>query len=200
VITTKSNRVPVAGKEGKSMRNYLACAAALAAAALASQAAAEIYSSSDVTINSSVPRYCQGAISTTAQDMALGSLIDTNGFLVSTFGGTATKTLTGTGSYYCNAPSTLTLRAKPLLPNPSVTVTDTQSFAAQVDYVASLTWGAGVTASASSTAPSATSVPTNVAHTGAIALSLATPTTPNNRRPVAANYEGSVTITVALQP
>lgn len=198
MITTPSNRVPLTGKKGKSMRNHLACAVALATAAMASQAAAQNLSSGDVTINSSVPRFCQGTIGATGQSIDLGSLVDSNGFLVTSFNGTPSKQLTTT-NYYCNAPSKLTLTATPLRPNAAVNVTDPQSFSAQVNYVASLAWGAGVTASAASSAASPTLVNTNEAHTGLMTLSLATPTTPNGRRPVAAIYEGAVTITVALQ-
>ena len=198
MTASRSIRIPVTGKEGKSMRKQLVCAAALGLSALAAPALAQSGSPGprSVTVNSDVPAFCQTAIWPTAQTMALGSLVDGNGFLLSSFGGTSS--ITTTGNYYCNAPSKLTLSATPLTPTTPVVVSDTQSFANQVNYVATLTWK-NLSGTADSTATSPTAIVAAEANIGTMSLQLGSPTTPNGRRPVAANYAGAVTITVALQ-
>ncbi|MDB5421961.1 MAG: hypothetical protein JWR59_1908 [Brevundimonas sp.] len=193
MTASRSIRIPAAGKEGKSMRKQLVCAAALGLSALAAPAFAQ--STRSVALNTTVPAFCQPAIWPSAQTMALGSLVDGNGFLRSSFGGTTSLTST---NYYCNAPSKVTLSATPLTPITPVVVADTDSFTDKVNYVATLTWD-DVHGTADSTATTATPIVAVEANIGTMILQLGSPTTPNGRRPVAANYAGAVTITVALQ-
>lgn len=197
MTASRSIRIPAAGKEGKSMRKQLVCAAALGLSALAAPAFAQsgFGAPRSVTVNSIVPAFCQPAIWPTAQTMALGSLVDGDGFLLSSFGGTSSLTST---AYYCNAPSKVTLSATPLIATPAVVVSDPQSFANQINYVATLKWR-DLTGTAASTATSPTEIVAAQANIGAMTLELGAPTTPNGRRPVAANYAGAVTITVAVQ-
>lgn len=188
----KSIRIPVTGKEGKYMRKQLVCAAALGLAALAAPAFAQ--STRSVSLKTTVPAFCQPAIWPAAQTMNVGSLVDANGFVRSSFGGTTSLTST---TYYCNAPSKLTLSATPLVPISPVQVTD-DGFTDKVNYVATLTWD-DVSGTAASTAAAATPIVAAEANIGTMILQLGSPTTPDGRRPVAADYKGAVTITVALQ-
>lgn len=173
------------------MRKPLAYVAALAAAALAAPAIAQ--DTGNVTINSTVPAYCN---TSSWPGIGLGSLVDGAGLLVTSFGSTAVAQ--STVKYYCNAPSKVTLAATPLNPTVPVTVQDTSSFANQVNYIATLTWD-DVTGAAASTASTATTVSVSAPKNAFMNLQLGSPTTPNGRRPVASEYSGAVTITVALQ-
>lgn len=175
------------------MSKPLACFAAVVLAATAAPALAQ--ESGSVTINSSVPAHCE---TSTWSNLALGSLVDTaTGLLLSDLG-TAGAT-SSAGRYYCNAPSTVTLAATSLTASSTVPVQDSTSFANSINYVATLTWTDFSAAVASAATATGTSFDVDQPKNGVMQLKLGGLATPNGRRPIASDYAGSVTITVALK-
>lgn len=189
----KSQPVPARGKfEEKAVKTKLFCAVALGLGMTASAAAAQ--DSDSVTINSSVPAFCQSLAGLDSTPIALGEISDSEGLVVDTFSGAASANL---ATYYCNGPATISLDANPLVRTPAVLVGDDPSFTAEVHYLASLSWSDVAVANAS-TAGAATVVPTNMAKTGELIVSISDPSTEGNRRPVAGDYEGSVVLNVTF--
>lgn len=176
--------------EEKAVKTTLLCAMALGLSVTATAAAAQ--DSDSITIQSSVPKFCQSVAGLEAAPIALGSLSDGVGQLVDTFTGDTDVSL---ATYYCNGPATITLDAQPLVRTPAVPINDAASFTGQVDYLASLSWS-DVAISNATTAGSATVYPTGAPKTGTLTVSVSSPTTQGNRRPVAGDYEGSVILNV----
>lgn len=176
--------------EEKAVKTTLLCAMALGLSVTATAAAAQ--DSDSINIHSSVPKFCQSLDGLEAAPLALGSLSDGAGQLVDTFAGTTSVNL---ASYYCNGPATITLDAQPLVRTPALPIDDAASFTGEVHYLASLSWS-DVAISNASTAAAATSFPTGAPKTGQLIVSVSSPTTQGNRRPVAGVYEGSVVLNV----
>lgn len=191
-----SIRIPVTGKEGKSMRKPLIWATGLALAAVAAPAFAQSGSPGPKSVNiaTNVPAFCQPAIWPGEQTMNVGSLVDSAGRVLDAFAGTRSIE---SGRYYCNAPSRMTLSATPLRPVQAVSVTD-DGFTDKIDYVATVTWD-DVAGTTDTTAAAPTPIVAAEANIGNVLLQLSSPSTAGNRRPVAGDYRGLVTITVALQ-
>ena len=177
--------------EEKAVKTKIICALALGLSMSASAAAAQ--DSDSITINSSVPKFCQALTGLAPTPLALGSLVDGVGRVVTSFAGDSDTNLS---TYYCNGPASISLDANPLLLTPSQTISDSSSFTGVVDYVASLTWGGDVLVTNASTAAAASVVPTTSARTGALIVSVSAPDTQGDLRPVSGTYEGSVVLNV----
>ena len=177
--------------EEKAVKTKIICALALGLSMSASAAAAQ--DSDSITINSSVPKFCQALTGLAPTPLALGSLVDGVGRVVTSFAGDSDTNLS---TYYCNGPASISLDANPLLLTPSQTISDSSSFTGVVDYVASLTWGGDVLVTNASTAAAASVFPTTSARTGELIVSVSAPDTQGNLRPVAGDYEGSVVLNV----
>lgn len=177
--------------EEKAVKTKIICALALGLSMTASAAAAQ--DTDSITINSSVPKFCQALTGLAPTPLALGELIDGVGQVVTTFSGT---TSTNLSTYYCNGPATISLDANPLLLTPSQTISDSSSFTGEVSYLASLSWGGVTLLTNNSTAGSASTHPTTSATTGELIVSVSAPDTQGNLRPVAGTYEGSVVLNV----
>lgn len=177
--------------EEKAVKTKIICALALGLSMSASAAAAQ--DSDSITINSSVPKFCQALTGLAPTPLALGSLVDGVGRVVTSFAGDSDTNLS---TYYCNGPASISLDANPLLLTPSQTISDSSSFTGVVDYVASLTWGGDVLVTNASTAAAASVFPTTSARTGELIVSVSAPDTQGDLRPVSGTYEGSVVLNV----
>lgn len=177
--------------EEKAVRTHLLCAVALGVSALAGAAAAQ--DSDTVTVQSTVAPYCQSLSGLPTGPLALGQLADGVGQVVDTFAGSTSVSL---ANYYCNAPTTIELEARPLRVSPWVVVSDDTSFTAEVHYVASLTWS-DVSGSDNSVDAGATDITASTAKIGNLVVSVADPSTEGNRRPIAGAYEGSVVLNIS---
>lgn len=175
------------------MSKPFATIAALALAAVAAPAVAQ--DSGSININSSVPAHCE---TSTWSNLAMGSLVDNaTGLLLSDLGPAGITS--SAGRYYCNAPSKVTLAATSLKASSTVPVKDITSFDNRVNYVATLTWADFSAAVPSAESPTAAAFNVEQPKNGVMQLKLGSLATPNGRRPIASDYSGSVTITVALQ-
>lgn len=172
------------------MRPHLLCALALGLAATATAATAQ--DSETITVQTAVQPYCAD-LGADPAPLALGELTGADGFLASAFAG---ETSYSVPSYYCNAPSTITLAAAPLMRTPSVPVTD-DAFTDRVDYEASLVWD-DVTGSVNSADNEPAEIAAAEANTGALTVSVSGPSAADDRRPIAGDYAGAVTLTVTL--
>ena len=186
-------RIPFAGNiEEKAVKTHLLCAVALGLAGIATAASAQ--DSDTFNINSNVTPFCANTGADPAP-LELGELSDTNGFVVTTFAGPTTFTIPG---YYCNAPATITLSAAPLLETTMPAPSDA-AFTNRVDYLASLAWS-----SVNGSVNSVNNTPVDIAASGPtigdMVVSVSSPDTVGNTRPIAGAYEGAVTLTVVVQP
>lgn len=177
--------------EEKAVKTKIIYALALSLGLTATAAAAQ--DSDSITINSSVPKFCQALTGLAPAPLALGELIDGVGRVVTSFSG---DTDTNLSTYHCNGPATITLDANPLLLSPAQTISDTGSFTGEVNYVASLSWGGAVLATNDSTASTPTTYSSTTARTGELIVSVSTPDTQGELRPVAGTYAGSVVLNV----
>ena len=150
--------------------------------------------SDSFVVQSQVAPFCsEFAIS---QDpLNLGSLTGATGQIVSAFSGTAQREIAA--SFYCNAPSKVTITADPLLHDTVTFVADSTSFTNRVDYTATLLWD-DLTGNVASTAASGQEIVASQANIGPMTLQVSAPTVANNLRPVAGSYNGQVRLTVSL--
>lgn len=193
VLRQSSVRVPFIGKiEEKAVKTHLLCAVALGLAGTATAASAQ--DSQTINLNSSVAAYCANVGAGGAGLLALGAVSDSDGRVVTSFP-TAAHTVSG---YYCNAPANVTVNAAPLMQIGVTTVTDDSSFTNRIDYQANLVWD-DVSGSDQSLAAGGTLIPSGQANIGNLVVSVSNPDTAGNRRPIAGDYAGAVTLTVALQ-
>lgn len=150
--------------------------------------------SDTMVVQSQVAPFCS-ELSVSSAPMNLGTLTGAAGQLVPSFASGAETERELATSFYCNAPSTVTIKATPLTtPN---STTDTSSFTSRVDYTATLVWD-DVNGNVSSTVASGAVIAVPQANIGPIKLTLSNPAVVNNRRPVAGSYSGQVTLTIAL--
>jgi hypothetical protein len=150
--------------------------------------------SDTMTVQSQVAPFCS-ELSVSSAPMNLGSLTGPTGQIVPSFGSGAETERELAASFYCNAPATVTITATPLItPN---TTTDTSSFTSRVDYTATLVWD-DVNGNVSSTVTGGATIGVPEANIGPMKLTLSNPAVVSNRRPVAGDYTGQVTLTVAL--
>lgn len=164
--------------------------------ALASAAPAMAQDSATFTSKTTVPAFCS-QLSASATPMDLGALTGATGQIVPTFSSTAQTQRQLAANFYCNAPSTITIQADPLLHTTVTTVSDATSFTNRVDYTATLKWSALQNA-VSSTSPSAQVISATQPNIGELTITLSNPSVVNNLRPVAGNYAGQVRLTIAL--
>jgi hypothetical protein len=187
--------IPLGGQGWeKSVKTTLIGAATLCALASASPAMAQ--DSATFTAQTTVPAYCS-QFSGGQTPMDLGTLTGPTGQTVSTFASGAQTERILASNYYCNAPSTITIKADPLMQADGTVATD-PDFTNRVDYTATLKWDP-LENSVSSTAASAQVITAAQANIGNLSLKLSDPTTDQNRRPIAGNYVGQVHLTIALQ-
>lgn len=145
-------------------------------------------------VQSQVAPFCS-ELSISSDAMELGSLTGATGQIVSDFSGTDERELAA--SFYCNAPSKVTITAAPLLHDTVTFVADSGSFTNRVDYKATLVWD-DVTGNVVSTAASGQEIIAAEANIGPMKLTLSDPTVANNLRPVAGGYNGQVRLTISL--
>ncbi|WP_077146972.1 hypothetical protein [Sphingopyxis sp. KK2] len=170
------------------LRAFMLSASVYAAPALAQD-------SDQMVVTTTIPPYCSElAISSTP--MNLGSLTGATGQIVNAFNGTETERQLA-ASFYCNAPSKVTIKAEPLRHDTVTIVGDASSFTNRVDYTAQLEWST-LTSSANSTLTDATELNATQANIGALKLTLSNPTVSNNLRPIAGDYAGQVRLTISL--
>ena len=165
---------------------------ALGAALFAAPAFAQ--DSDTMTVQSQVAPFCS-EFTVSATPMNLGTLTGATGQLVPSFASGAETERELAASFYCNAPSTITITATPLITLKSTT--DTASFTSRVDYTATLVWD-DINGNVSSTASTPAVISVGEANIGPMKLTLSNPAVVNNRRPVAGDYAGQVTLTIAL--
>lgn len=169
----------------------------LAPAVLVTATPAIAQDSESFTVQTNVPAFCSQFSSGSATPaMNLGALTGATGQIVATFSSTDTQRELA-AQFYCNAPSTVTITAEPLMHETVTSVTDSSSFTNRVDYTAKLTWR-DLEGTVSSLASSAQVIPASQANIGALTLSLSNPAVVGNRRPVAGDYAGQVRLTIAL--
>jgi hypothetical protein len=185
----------------KIVRNTLITALMAGAAVYGLPASAQTANvgSASMTIQTNIPGYCSSLAAQGPQDVLdLGDLTGATGQLVNDFAQNATKTLAS--SYYCNAPSKVTIEAEPLKSTVVATVGDTQSFTNRVDYTALVNWGGEALEVASTEPPGGKEFDIGQATIGEMKLTLSDPRVdgPRNLRPVAGSYEGKVTLTISL--
>lgn len=163
---------------------------------LAGAAPAMAQDSDTFVVQTAVPPFCS-QFTTNLTPLNLGSLTGTTGQIVSTFDGAAQTQRQLSASFYCNAPSTITIKADPLMSNDVPTVTDSTSFTNRVDYTATIKWNAQENA-VSSAAVVGQVFNAPQANIGEVSLRLSNPAVTNNRRPVAGGYAGQVHLSIAL--
>lgn len=146
------------------------------------------------TVKSQVAPFCS-ELSISSTPINLGSLTGATGQIVSDFSGTDERELAA--SFYCNAPSKVTITADPLRHDTVTFVSNSASFTNRVDYTATLVWD-DVTGNVTSTAASGQEISAPEANIGQMKLTLSNPTVANNLRPVAGSYNGQVRLTVSL--
>lgn len=147
-----------------------------------------------MTVQSQVAPFCS-ELTVSATPMNLGTLTGASGQLLPSFSGGAETERELATSFYCNAPATVTIKATPLTtPN---STTDTSSFTSRVDYTATLVWD-DINGNVSSTVTNGAVIAVPEANIGPMKLTLSNPAVVSNRRPVAGDYTGQVTLTVAL--
>ena len=189
-----SVRVPSNGKiEEKAVKTHLLCAIALGLAGTAVSAAAQTNPTASIAINSTVGGYCANIGAGGAGLLELGAVSDSDGRVVTAFP-TAAHTVSG---YYCNKPAKVTLTAAPLMQQGVAIVEDDASFTNRIDYQANLAWD-DVTGFDPSATAGGTEISSAEANIGNLVVTVSNPDTEGNRRPIAGDYEGAVTLTVAL--
>jgi hypothetical protein len=150
--------------------------------------------SETMVVQSQVAPFCS-ELTVSSVPMNLGSLTGPNGQLVQSFAGGAETERELATSFYCNAPATVTIKATPLT-TPNAT-TDTSSFTSRVDYIATLVWD-DINGNVSSTMTGGAVIAVPEANIGPMKLTLSSPAVVSNLRPVAGDYSGQVTLTIAL--
>ena len=182
-------RIPSIGKiEEKAVKTHLLCAMALGLAGTATAASAQ--DSDTFLVQTNVAAFCAN-MGAAPGPLALGELADLNGFVVTTFAGPTTYSVPG---YYCNAPATVTLAAGPLLQTTSPAPTDA-GFTNRVDYTASLVWD-DVNGSVDSVNNTPATIPSGGPNVGDLIVTVSAPDTDGDRRPIAGDYAGAVTLTI----
>jgi hypothetical protein len=164
--------------------------------ALASASPAMAQDSATFTSQTTVPAFCS-QLSVGATPMDLGVLTGTTGQLVNSFASSAQTERQLAASFYCNAPSTITIKAEPLMNDTVTTVADSSSFTNRVDYTATIKWSALQNA-VSSTEANAQVISAAQPNIGELTIKLSNPVVANNLRPVSGNYSGQVRLTIAL--
>ncbi len=181
----------------KIVRKTLITALMTGAAVYALPASAQ--GNAEMTIQTNIPGYCSTLTAQGPQEVLdVGDLTGATGQLVTEFSQNSTKTLAP--SYYCNAPSKVTIEAEPLT-NADVTVSDSSSFTNRVDYTASLAWGSMAPLEVASTEPpGGKEFDIAQATIGEMKLTLSDPRIDGTRnlRPVAGTYNGKVILTISL--
>jgi len=188
--------IPLGGQGWeKSVKTTLIGAATLCALASSSPAMAQ--DTATFTATTTVPPYCS-QFSGGQTPMDLGTLTGPTGQTVATFASNAQTERILASNYYCNAPSTITIKADPLMQADNTPVTEPDNFTNRVDYTATLKWDP-LQNSVSSTAANPEVINAAQANIGNLTLKLSDPTTDGNRRPIAGAYVGQVHLTIALQ-
>ena len=174
------------------MKTHLLYAIVLGLAGTASAATAQ--DSDTFLAQTTIPGFCAN-ISAQPAPLEVDELSDSEGRVVSTFTGTTSFSVP---AYYCNAPATITLKATPLKQTQGSTITNPNAFTDLVHYRANLTWD-NVSGSVESTVVAGADIAAAEANYGDLTVSISNPNTIDNRRPIAGDYEGAVTLTVTLQ-
>ena len=178
----------------KTVKRTLIGLTVLGAFAYASPAMAQ--STATFTTQTTVPAFCS-QLSVGATPMDLGTLTGASGQIVTDFASSAQTERQLATSFYCNAPSTITIKADPLINDTVTTISDSTSFTNRVDYTATLKWSALENA-VSSTAANAQVINATQPNIGQLTIKLSNPSVVNNLRPVSGNYSGQVRLTIAL--
>jgi hypothetical protein len=176
------------------VRTTLLCAFVLGASAFSVPALAQ--DTETMIVQSEVPAYCS-QLSVEATPMNLGNLTGPAGQVVTDFSGAPESTRELSASFYCNAPSTVTIQADPLLNETVSVIGETDAFTNRVDYTAALQWR-DLLGSVSSTVPAGEQINAPEANIGSLTLVLSNPVVSNNLRPVAGDYSGEVHLTISL--
>lgn len=163
---------------------------------LVSASPAMAQDSATFTVQTTVPPFCS-QFSAGQAPMDLGALTGAQGQVVTAFTSGAQTERQLASSFYCNAPSTITIKADPLMHDTVTVVTDAASFTNRVDYTATLKWNALENA-VSSTASSPQAINATQPNIGQLTLKLSGPSVVNNLRPISGNYAGQVHLTIAL--
>ncbi len=163
---------------------------------LASAAPAMAQASANFTSQTTVPAFCS-QLSAGGAPMDLGALTGTTGQILPSFAPSAQTERELSASFYCNAPSTITIKADPLMNDTVTSVADSSSFTNRVDYLATIKWSSLENA-ASSTSANAQVILASQPNIGALTIKLSNPTVTNNLRPVSGSYSGQVRLTIAL--
>lgn len=164
--------------------------------AFVSAAPAMAQDSATFNVTTTVPPFCS-QFSSGQAPMDLGALTGEAGQLVTSFASGAQTERQLASSFYCNAPSTITIKADPLMHDTVTVVSDATSFTNRVDYTATLKWNALENA-VSSTAASPQVINATQPNIGQLTLKVSNPSVVNNRRPISGNYAGQVHLTIAL--
>ena len=162
--------------EEKTVKTTLTGLFVLGALAGASPAMAQ--DSATFTSKTTVPAFCS-QLSVSATPMNLGTLTGTTGQIVPAFSSTAQTQRQLAANFYCNAPSTITIQADPLMHTTVTTVADSTSFTNRVDYTATLKWSALQNA-VSSTAASPQVNSATQPNIGELTITLSNPAVVNN--------------------
>lgn len=147
-------------------------------------------------VQTTVQPFCS-EMTVSSTPMNLGSLSGPTGQIVHDFSGATESERELAASFYCNAPSTVTLKADPLLNAAVPIIADGASFTNRVDYIATLNWS-NVQGNDSSVETDGQQIDVTQANIGQMKIKLTNPTVTNNKRPVAGDYAGQIHLTVAL--
>ncbi len=187
--------IPHCGRlQEKTVKSTLLRAFVLGAGLVAVPALAQ--DSETFGVQTTVVPFCS-EMTISSVPMNLGSLTGAEGQLVNDFGGATESERELAASFYCNAPSTVTLTAGPLQNSGVPIVSDSTSFTNRVDYVATLLWD-DVQGNDSSVESAGQQIDVAQANIGPMKIKLSDPTVANNKRPVAGDYAGQIHLTVAL--
>jgi hypothetical protein len=178
------------------VKTTLLRAIVLGAGVIAVPAMAATSDTETMVINTSVPAFCS-EMTVSSVPMNLGSLTGPTGQIVTDFSGATEAERELATSFYCNAPSKVTITAEPLLNAGVPVIGDSASFTNRVDYVATLTWN-GVQGNDSSSEVEGQEIAVGEANIGPMSVKLSQPSVVNNLRPVAGDYTGQIRLTVAL--
>ena len=149
-----------------------------------------------MVINTTVLPFCS-EMNISETPMNLGSLTGPTGQIVNDFGGAVEDERELAASFYCNAPSKVTITAEPLRNEAVPVIADSSSFTNRVDYLATLVWD-DVQGNDSSTETGGQEIDVTEANIGPMTLKLSDPSVVNNLRPVAGDYTGQVRLTVSI--
>lgn len=191
---TEPNLRPADKSREKTVRTTLMGTFVLGVLATASPAMAQ--DSESFTVQSQVPPFCS-QFSVGPAPMDLGALTGASGQIVSAFATGSETERELSASFYCNAPSVITIKAEPLMHDTVTVVSDAASFTNRVDYTATLKWR-DLQGSVSSTATAPQEIDATEANIGSLTLKLSNPAVTNNLRPIAGSYAGQVRLTIAL--